>query len=301
MYKSFAELSAAAERMPKKRRVAIAAAQDAHVIEGAQLIKARGIAQPVLVGDKNKIVEIIRSLDCSIGDFEIVDAERGSEGQTAVELVKCGEASVLMKGLVETRELLSPVVKSENGLRTGRIMSHLVLFDGIKGRETLLATSDGGMVMYPVLDDKIAIIENAVGVLHKLGCERPSIAALAAIEKINPKMKETVEADALKQLCLSGGLSGCVVEGPISYDVAMSAEIAAIKGFDSPYCGRFDMLLMPDMTAGNILGKCLTVTCGAQLAGIVIGAKAPIVLTSRGSTPQEKFYSTALAIVAAEA
>jgi phosphate butyryltransferase len=186
-------------------------------------------------------------------------------------------------------------VKKENGLRTGKVMSHIVFFGGIPGFHKLLVQTDGGMILYPTLEDKKAIIENAVQTLRSIGYTLPKVAVLAAIEKVNPKMVETVEADALMQMNRTGELRDCVVEGPVSYDVAMSREIAEHKGYKSENCGNFDVLVVPNMNAGNILGKCFTVTCGAQMAGIVVGAKAPVVLTSRGSSAMEKFYSIALA------
>ena len=155
--------------------------------------------------------------------------------------------------------------------------------------------------MYPTLEDKKGIIENAINTLHVMGNPNPTVAVLAAIEKVNPKMIETVEAAELKAMNQRGELPGCIIEGPISYDIAMSAAIAKHKGYDCPYCGDFDVLLVPNMTCGNILSKSWVITAGALMAGVIMGAKVPVVLTSRGATPDEKYYSIALAAVTTEA
>jgi phosphate butyryltransferase len=179
-------------------------------------------------------------------------------------------------------------------------MSHVGFFDRVPGTDHFIIQTDGGMLLYPTLEEKKAIIENAVSALHAIGNECPKVAVLAAVETVNPKMTETVDAAALKKMNQDGEITGCVVEGPISYDLAMSMEIAEHKRYDCPYCGDFDVLVVPTIAAGNIIGKCWTVTCRALLGGIVVGAKAPIVLTSRGSTAEEKFYSIAVAVLVAE-
>ena len=177
-------------------------------------------------------------------------------------------------------------------------MSHFTIFE-IPGYHKLLAPVDGGMVTYPTLEQKKQIIENTVEMFHALGYDRPKVGVLACVEKINPKMPETVEADALKQMNLRGEIGGCIVEGPISYDCAVSKEIADYKGFESPCAGDCDILLAPNIHAGNIMGKMLTVTCGAKMAGFIVGAACPIAMTSRGSSAEEKFDSIVLAAVCA--
>lgn len=156
------------------------------------------------------------------------------------------------------------------------------------------------MMTYPTLEQKKGIIENTVGVLHAMDYECPKVGVLACMEKVNPKMPETVEADALKQMNQRGEITGCIVEGPVSYDCAMSKEITEFKGFDSPVSGDCDVLVAPNIHAGNIMGKLLTVTCGARLAGMVVGAKCLIVMTSRGSSAEEKYLSIVLAAAAAQ-
>ena len=200
-----------------------------------------------------------------------------------------------MKGLIETRDMLHPVVAKANDLRTGKLMSHVVFFSNVPNYHKLLVATDGGMVMYPTLEEKVGIVENAVEAMRKMGYEMPRVAVLAAIEKVNPKMRATVEAAELKRMNREGLIQHCIVEGPLSYDVAMDKAIAHHKGVDCEYCGDFDALILPDIDAGNILGKCLIVTAKAEMGGVIMGAKVPIVLTSRGSSAEEKFFSIAVA------
>lgn len=203
---------------------------------------------------------------------------------------------------MDTKDLLKPVVDRTNNLHSenspsGGLMSHLAFFR-IPGVDRLVVVTDGGMVLYPDLNQKKGLILNAVGTLRAMGWERPRVAVLCAVEKVNPRMKETVEAAELAEMNRSGEIPDCVVEGPISYDVAMDPGIAAIKGYRSENCGRFDVLVTPDLTTGNLLGKSLLVSAHAELAGIVVGARIPIVVTSRGSSAEEKFHSIALCVVA---
>lgn len=299
MYRSFEEIAAAARANPVKKNMAVAGAADKHVLESVIHASKDGLVQPILVGESQKICQLLEELGQRAEDFRIVQAAPGEEPDVSVELIKSGEADILMKGMVDTGPMLRPLVKKENGLRTGQTMSHVVFFDRIPHYDKLLLQTDGGMVMYPTLEDKKWIIENAVRTLHKMGNDNPTVAVLAAIEKVNPKMIETVEAQQLKQMNLSGEITGCTIEGPISYDVAMSARIARHKGFDCPHCGNFDVLVVPNMTCGNILAKSWIVTAGAMMAGIIVGAKVPVVMTSRGASAEEKYYSIALAAVTA--
>lgn len=294
MLKDFTELVNAAKASTRKNVLAVAAAEDGAVIDAALHAAREDIIEPVYIGDSAKIKALLQERGVSPASCNVVDAPDGSAGQVAAQLVRDGEAHTLMKGMLETRDFLSPIVKKENGLRTGNIMSHIVFYD-LPGYHKLFMTTDGGMVMYPTLEDKKHIVENAAMALRAMGYRQPKFAAVCAIEKVNPKMTESVEAAELQRMNESGELPGCVVVGPISYDVAMSPEIARHKGFACPYVGDFDAFLMPNMQAGNILGKCITVTMQASMAGVIVGAKAPAVMTSRGSDAKEKFYSIAMA------
>ncbi len=297
MFRNFSELVNQVRANAKKRVLAVAAAEDKPVIDAVLHAMDEGIADAIFVGDAPKISSLIRESGRNPSDFNVVSAPTGGAGQRAVDLVRDKSAQVLMKGLMETREFLGPIVKKENDLRAGDIMSHVVLFE-LPNYHKLIMHTDGGMVMYPSLEDKKHIINNATSVFRAMGYACPKHAVLCAVETLNPKMQETVDADALMRMNQSGEIRGCVVVGPISYDVAMSREIAAHKGFVNPHVGDFDALIMPNMQAGNILGKCYIVTVGAPMAGIIAGAKAPAIMTSRGSSALEKFNSIAFAAAA---
>ena len=296
---SFDEILRSAGELPERAVMAVAAAADPHSLEAALEARRAGIAEPLLVGDRGAILSLLEGLGESVPDEDIIDASGSAEAAArAVALVREGRASFLLKGGLDTSVLLRAVVDKERGLSRGRLMSHFTIFQ-IPGYHKLLAPVDGGMVTYPTLEQKKQIIENTVEMFHALGYDRPKVGVLACVEKINPKMPETVEADALKQMNLRGEIPGCVVEGPISYDCAVSKEIADYKGFESPCAGDCDILLAPNIHAGNIMGKMLTVTCGAKMAGFIVGAACPIAMTSRGSSAEEKFDSIVLAAVCA--
>jgi phosphate butyryltransferase len=209
-------------------------------------------------------------------DFQIAGTPSGKDdAQTAVDLIREGSADFLMKGILETSDLLRPVVKKENGLRTGRTMSHLAVFGDVPAYHKLLAMTDGGMLPYPDLDRKKEILINAVQAFGRLGYECPKAAVLCCKETYDEKMPEVVDAAALKAAAQRGEFGQCFVEGPVSYDIALDAEIARMKHFDCPHAGNFDILIVPDIHAGNILGKCFTVTCRATMAGIIVGSRVP--------------------------
>lgn len=300
VYTSFDEVIAKLKAQPNAARMAVAAAGDEHTIEAVLNARAEGIVQPVLVGDKAAIDAALQKFGATVPEEDIYDVPDAAEAaKFAVQLVREGKADLLMKGKLDTSVMLKPVVNKETGLGKGGVMSHFTAFE-IKDYHKLLVAVDGGMVPYPTLEQKKAIIDNTVGTLRDLGYDEVKVGILACVEKINPKMPETVEADALKQMNQKGEITDCIVEGPISYDCAMSKEIADFKGFVSPVAGDADVLVAPNIHAGNIMGKMLTVTCGARMAGFIVGAKCPIVLTSRGSSPEEKYLSIVLATAAAK-
>ncbi len=299
-YKNFDELIARQKSTPHAARMAVAAAGDEHTIEAVLNARAEGIIQPVLVGDKAAIDAALKHFGAEVPPEDIYDVPDITEAaKFAVSLVREGKAELLMKGKLDTSVMLRPVVNKETGLGKGGVMSHFTAFE-LPNYHKLLVAVDGGMVPYPTLEQKKAIIENTVGALRAMGYDQVKVGVLACVEKVNPKMPETVEADALKQMNLRGEITGCIVEGPISYDCAMDREIADFKGFSSPVAGDVDVLVVPNIHAGNILGKSFTVTAGAKMAGFIVGAKCPIVLTSRGSSPLEKYLSIVIAAAAAK-
>lgn len=300
IYRNFDELIAKQKARPNAARMAVAAAGDEHTIEAVLHARAEGIVRPILVGDKAIIDAALERFGETVPPEDIYDVpDIAQAAGFAVSLVREGKADLLMKGKLDTNVLLRPVVNKETGLGKGGVMSHFTAFQ-IPNYHKLLVAVDGGMVPYPTLEQKKAIIDNTVGALRAMGYDEVKVGVLACIEKVNPKMPETVEADLLKQMNRRGEITGCYVEGPISYDCAMSREIAAFKGYDSPVAGDADVLVAPNIHAGNIMGKMLTVTAGAKMAGFIVGAKCPIVMTSRGSSPEEKYLSIVLATAAAE-
>lgn len=300
VYKRFEELVEKCVKDPHKRTVAIAGGADEHVISAAIQAEDAGIIIPAFIGDADRI----RAQLCSLGrnpvSYKIFHADTPQDcGETAVKLVKDGLADFIMKGMVDTRDVLKPLVKKENGMQTGRTMC-IFAYHQVPQLNRLVVIADGGMIPYPTLEQKRDIVINCVEAFHRLGIEKPSIAALAAAEKVSPKIVDTTDAQALAHMQQNGEISGCHIVGPISLDIAMSPQIAAQKKYDCPYCGDFDMMLVPNMSAGNMAGKAMILCGGAKMAGVVVGAKVPVALTSRGASIEEKFVSLALASLMAD-
>jgi phosphate butyryltransferase len=286
------------ERVTEKKRVAVPGACDEHTLEAVFEAGKKNIAFPILIGNKEVIQKKINKLGYDMLAYEIAEAEEGiPSAQAAVDLVKAGQADLIMKGNMQTADLLRTVVSSKNDFRTSEMVSHFGLVK-LPDMPKLFVMTDATMVIHPSLEDKKTIIQNAVDTLHSLGCERPKVAALCAVENVNPKMQETVDAAALKEIAANGGLLNCDVEGPISYDLAMSKEAAEIKGYPCPWCGEFDVLLVPDMVTGNILSKAWSIHTDAILSGMIVGAKCPIAVGSRSATVEDKILSLVLCAAA---
>ena len=288
--RNFQEIIDKVKMSPTKKRMVIAAAGEEHTLQAALHARKEGIVTPVLVGDKLEINRILNDLNEIVSDVK-------EAADKAVELVREGNGDFLMKGFLDTSVILKAVVNKEKGLGKGGVMSHFTMFQ-VPNYHKILVAVDGGMVTYPTLEQKKCIIENTVGVLKSYGYENPKVAVLSCVEKVNPKMPETVEADALAKMNEKGEITGCVIAGPISYDCAMSNDVAKLKKFYSPVAGDADILVAPNIHAGNIMGKMLTITCGAKMAGFIVGAKCPIVLTSRGSSAEEKYLSIVMSAAA---
>lgn len=297
MYQNFADLLEARRSQLAAQTMAVVAA-DSHAVEAAETAAREGLVLPIYIGEMAAIQTFLEEQGLDPAKRQIEDVEDLRQAARAgVDLVRSGQASFLMKGKLDTAILLREVVKREEGLGLGRRMSHFGLFEP-PNYHKLLAIVDGGMNTYPDLEAKQEIIENTVATLQALAYEEIKVGVVTCIEKVNPKMPETVEAAELKARAAQGLIKGCLIEGPISYDCAVSKEIADYKGFVSPCAGDCDVLLAPDIHAANILAKSLTVTAGAKFAGFIVGAACPIVLTSRGSTAEEKYLSIALAALA---
>ena len=279
----------------KKGIVAVAGAADLHVIKAVLEAKKKKIAEPILIGERTTNCSCLRQLGENPADFNLVEPLNGeTAAQVAVRLIKDGSADVLMKGMIETSDLLRPVVRDPD-LKTGRAMSH-ISFNLLPGYHKIIANTDGGITPHPDIKVKRDIVFNAIDAFHRLGYEMPKVACLCCKETVDAKMSETVEARAMRELCARGEFGSAYVEGPISYDIAMSSDIAMRKGFDCPHCGDFDILVTPDIHSCNIMGKVWTVSMHSVMAGVVLGAAVPIVLSSRGASAEEKFLSLAMAL-----
>ncbi|WP_432667028.1 bifunctional enoyl-CoA hydratase/phosphate acetyltransferase [Wukongibacter baidiensis] len=297
--KNFQELIEKVQGFENRKRVAVVAAADEHTLEAVFKAEENNIVTPVLIGDVSKIKEILDKLDKELDEKFIMDAKDDSDAAyKAVELIHKGEADFIMKGKIQTADLLKAVVDKEKGLRTGKVMTHFVINE-VPTYHKLLVAMDGGMMMFPNLEEKKQIIEGAVNTLIALGYEKPKVAVLSAVEKVNPKMPDTVDAAKLKEMNQKGEIENCIVEGPISYDLTMSKESARIKGFESPVVGDADIILTSDIVVGNVLGKCLVHSAKAKMAGFIVGAKVPVVLTSRASSAEEKYLSLTLSAAVA--
>jgi len=259
------------------------------------------LVQGILVGNREKIEKIALEEGFDLEGLVIEDTPSDYvAAERSVQMVSAGEGDLLMKGLVKTADLLRAVLNREWGLRTGSLLSHMLLFEAPLLENRVLAMSDGGMNMYPDLPAKVKIIENGVACLHKLGVKEPKVAVLGAVEVVNPDMPCTLDAAALAQMNARGQIKGCIVDGPFALDNAVSREAAAIKKLDSPVAGEADMLLVPDIEAGNMLAKVVLYMAKDKAAGVVLGARKPIVMTSRFDTMEIKLLSIALGAVVAK-
>ena len=300
MKKGFDELVAKVKECGMKK-VAISVAQDSAVLEAVRAAKDRGIADAILVGDEAKIKEIAAQINISIDDFEIInEPDMIQASLTAVKLAHDGKVDMYMRGLIDTKNFLKSVLDKEVGLRTGGPLSHVAVFD-IPMIDHLLFLTDVAFMTYPTLEDKVSIIKNTVPVCNACGLENPKVAPLAAVEVVNPKMPATVEAQQLTEMCENGEITGCIVDGPLSLDLAIDAEAAKHKGATGRKIqGDADILLFPDIHAGNLVYKALVHTVpGVKNGCILTGTKVPVILTSRSDTFETKVNSIALAAVVA--
>ncbi|HEY2150499.1 MAG TPA: bifunctional enoyl-CoA hydratase/phosphate acetyltransferase [Vicinamibacterales bacterium] len=270
-------------------------------LAGALEASAKHLITPILVGPVSKIREVAKASGLDLGDARIIDAPHShAAAATAVELVRKGEAELLMKGSLHTDELLGAVVARETGLRTGRRLSHVFVMDVPTYHKVLIVT-DAAINIAPTLDDKVDITQNAIDFVISLGVERPKVAILAAVETVNSKMPSTIDAAALCKMADRRQITGGILDGPLAFDNAISKEAARVKGIESAVAGDPDILLVPDLEAGNMLAKQLIFLANADSAGVVLGAKVAIILTSRADSVRSRIASCAVAVLAAHA
>jgi len=294
--KNFEEiLKLAKKNGPKK--ISVAFAQDEEVLKAVKAAVNENICIPILVGDKEKIEEISKEINFDLSNIEIIDERDPNEAaRKAVALVSSGKTDIVMKGLLDTSIILKAVLDKEIGLRTGNILSHAAVFS-IEKYHKLLIITDAAMNIAPNADEKRQILENTLKLAYSLGIENPKVAAICAKEKVSSKMQATLDAQELVNMQHDGKITGCIIEGPYALDNAISKESAQIKGIDGKVAGDADILLMPNIEAGNVLYKSLTYFSDTENAAIVLGAKAPIVLTSRADSDKTKLNSIALAVL----
>lgn len=281
----------------KSKRTAVAGAETSVVQESVRNAQEAGLIEPVLIGDEAAIRNMAKQIDWDISSFEIINT--GSEQDTstkAVALARSGDAEVLMKGAVHTDALMRAVVDKENGLRTEQRMSHIfqMTFPGI---EQALYVTDAALNVAPNVSQRIDITQNAVSAMVKFGVSKPKVAILSAVEIASPAVPSSMDAAEIAGLAMSGSIENAIVEGPLSMDLAVSPEAAKVKGLKSKVVGQADLIVVPTIETGNTLFKTLVYFRSATAAGLVLGAKVPIVLTSRADPPEARLTSCALAMM----
>ena len=277
----------------QKIRIGVVCANDEVTIQSVFNEKVRDYLEPVLIGDEEKMIPILAENGFSARLVSAVTEEDCAA--IGVEMVKKKEIDFLMKGHIQTRTFLKAVVDREKGIAISDLLSHVALNE-IPAYHKLLLTTDGGMVTAPSKEDKKILIKHGIEVMNKIGIEKPKVGLLAAAEKVNPKIASSVEAEEIMQELQAEAPDSCWINGPISLDLSLSKAVAKIKHYESPVAGDADIVVGPDITTMNVLGKSLTILAGAKMAGLIMGASVPIVMVSRGSTEEEKAYSILVAM-----
>lgn len=299
MSKNFDELLSKVKSV-KLKKVSVAVAQDEPVLEAIKSAKEQGIADAILVGDKKKIKEIADKIEMDLTQYEVIhEPDTRKAALFAVQLVSSGRADMVMKGLVDTATFLRSVLNKEVGLRTGKLMSHVAVFE-VEGIDRLLYITDAAFNTYPELKDKKQIIENSVLVAHACGLAMPKVAPVCAVEVVNPNMPATIDASLLSKMNERGQIKGCIIDGPLALDNALSEEAAHHKGIGGPVAGKADIIMLPNIETANVMYKCLTYTAKSRNGGLLVGTSAPVILTSRADSFETKVNSIALAALVSE-
>ena len=295
--RTFAELLEEAKKRGR-RKLAVVFPEEVS-LHAAILAQQAGIAALVLVGPPDRIAALLQQAGVSADDYEVVPAGDPVQAcRIAVQLAHDDRVDVLLKGGVQTAQLLHAVLDKDTGIRASNVMSECTIYEDTRMRHSLLAVVDGGILVAPTLDEKVESIKNTVGVYHRLGYENPKVAVLAAVETVTEKMPCTEDAAIIARMCERGQIKGCVVDGPLALDNAISPRAASIKGIGGEVAGMADILIVPDIEAGNLLGKSMTYFAGFTSAHVTIGARKPVLVPSRADDGQTKLMSVALGIVA---
>ncbi|KYO63805.1 Phosphate acetyltransferase [Thermovenabulum gondwanense] len=293
MIKNFKEIFERLSAFPPVK-VSVIQAADEPVLEAIRDAKGMGFIKPILVGEKKDILKKAGEVGLKLEEDEILDCPVEKAAKQGVNLVSQNAAEVLMKGLIDTAAFMKAVLDPEAGLRTGELLSHMAAFE-VNSYHKLLFLTDGGVNISPTLEEKISILQNAIFALRCLGYEKPKVAVLCAVETVSLKMPATVDAAIISKMAERNQIKGAIIDGPLALDNAVNKDAAIHKGIKSPVAGDADLLLVPDIEAGNALGKSLSFLANGAMAGIVLGAKAPIVLSSRADSSFSKLASIALA------
>lgn len=294
--RSFEQLKYEASWLGPKR-VAIAAAASGETLAAAQEAHTLGIARFTLVDDRAKLLRLAEERQIDLEGMTLIDQpDHEQAARTVMQMARAGETDVVMKGALDTAMLMRAALDKDTGLRTGRLFTHVAVYE-IPGFNRLLLLSDGGVVVAPDILQKMEIVQNAIDVALKLGIEEPKVAVLAAAELVNPKIPSTMDAANLSKMAERGQIHGGLVDGPLALDNAISMASAEIKGIHSPVAGKADVLIVPDIEAGNLLGKAITYFAHGEMAGVVAGGCAPLVVTSRSDSHTSKLVSIALAVL----
>jgi phosphate butyryltransferase len=292
-FENFYQVITAVKELPSCR-LCVASAAEETVLEAVRDSRKEGLVDFVLVGPEEKIWRQAMTISLNLQGIEIIDIDDPIEATSrAVEEVASGNADILMKGMVNSSDFLRAVLNPDGGMRRDRILSHFAIYE-VPGYYRLIYMTDGGLNVNPNLEQKKAILQNAVEFLHAIGLAEPKVAVLSANEKVDPKIPATVDARALKEMA-EEAFPGALVDGPTPLDIALSYEAALHKGIDSPIAGKADLLMVPNIEAGNILGKAIIYFAGGRMGGLVLGASRPVILTSRNEPPMGKMASIALA------
>ena len=295
---TFAQLMEEARKVGPKT-VAIAAAQEKEILLAAQDAEKQGLCECILVGDRATITEIAQEHSIEIRRMMIIhEPDPKLAARKVMELVGLGHAQIAMKGKIETGDFLRAALGKEAGLRVGRLLTHVGIFE-IPGFDRLIFISDAGVVVAPTMEQKIEIVQNAIYVAQRLGVEQPKVAILAATEMVNPKIPTTLDAANLSKMADRGQIKGGLIDGPLALDNAISLESAQIKGIKSDVAGQADILIPPDVEAANVLAKAITYFAKGSMAGVVVGGKSPIIMASRSDPHETKLVSMALGVLLA--
>ncbi|MBI9062987.1 MAG: bifunctional enoyl-CoA hydratase/phosphate acetyltransferase [Marinilabiliaceae bacterium] len=297
MFKKLSDLQALIEKNKVVKKLALAVSQDDHSLDAVYNAYQAGIIEPILIGSRPETEKIIDQKGYDFSGATFIHEENETKAvELAVRMVHDNKADILMKGKVATPVLLKGVLNKEWGLRTGNLLSHFALFE-VDTYHKLIAVTDVAMNIAPNLKDKIGIVNNSVGYMNKMGIPKPKVAVLGAIEMVNESMQATLDAALLSKMNQRDQIKNCLIDGPLAFDNAVSFESARHKGIRSEVAGDTDLLLMPDIEVGNVLYKTLVFFAKAKVASVILGASAPIVLTSRSDSEESKYNSILLAVL----